>query len=112
MNKKFVILFLITGLWLAPVLVMGAPNIPPEPRGDIEDFEELIYPIMKLLWQIFLVIFFVLLLVSAFLFLTALGDENKLGTARTALIWTIASFVVAFVSFSLPYMLSLALEGA
>lgn len=105
MNKKIIALFSVVGLLLLPVFVVNAINVPDEPGGNIMNFRDLIAPIMSLMWQIFIVIFFIILFVSAFLFLTAQGDEGKLGSARQALIWASIALIIAVISWSLPQII-------
>lgn len=106
MNKNLIVLFSLIGLLLLPAFAAQGLAWPNTPGGGIVSFPVLTMQILNLMWQIFLVIFFILLFVSAFLFLTAQGDEGKLTTARQALIWAAVSFGIAVLTFSIPGILA------
>lgn len=114
MGKKIISVFSVIILLLSPAFIAQGVQIPPIPTGNLDDFTGVVNSILSLMWKIFLTIFFILLFVSAFTFLTAQGDENKINTARQSLVWAVVSFVVATLSFSIPETLSslLGLEGA
>jgi hypothetical protein len=101
MNKKLIISFALTALIVLPVTAM-AVTIPAAPGGTLTDFATIATNILGLMWKVFIVLFFIILFVAAFLFLTAQGDPGKLTTARQALIWAAVSLAIAVITFSLP----------
>lgn len=109
MNKKIIALLALVALFASPTMVFAELSdgaIPSTPTGSIEDFLDLLDPILNLMWQIFIALAFIMILIAAFLFITANGDPGKLQSARQALIWAAVAVGVGLVAFSIPRIIA------
>lgn len=94
MNKKAVNLFLCF-LSFLPIIVSAAPAAQNNfIEGIINRFLSIV------VWPLFIGLVIVMLIWAAVLMLTAQGDENKLATARKAIIWAVIGIIVTIVAFS------------
>ena len=78
-------------------------------RTDIvtsgEDLEGILETVRDWFFTIFLVVAVIFLIWAAFLYLTAAGDTEKVGKAKTALIYSIVAIAVALIAGSLPSLI-------
>lgn len=101
-NKKLVATMSLVALLILPIMASAAPVvIPPQPVGGFS-IEVIVGKILGIMWQLFVAAFFIFLFIAAFYFLTAQGEPEGIAKARQALIWAVASLVIAIVSFSIP----------
>ena len=105
MNKKLIASLSLTALLALPILA-SAVVVPGTPAGGLTTIPQLIDPVLNIMWQIFIFIFFVMLLVAAFMFLTAQGEPEGVKKARDMLIWSAVAFAVAILAFSIPRILA------
>lgn len=102
MDKKLVVLFA-TFLLILPVAI-GAIAIPGLPRDDL-NIKGIIDSIVSFVWKLFAAFSIIAFMISAFLFLTAQGEPDKLKMAKSSLIWGIVGMVVALAAFSIPLII-------
>lgn len=77
------------------------------PTGiTISNFGDLIGRIETFMWLIFGGIAVIMFVIAGITFLTAQGDPEKVGTARSAFIWGVAGIVVAIVAYSILAIVS------
>lgn len=106
MKKTFLIsvLLLLSVVFITPVIV-GAQGTPPNPGGDppsvviknplkIDSIPDLIFTFVEVATTIgfYIAVFFIIY--SGFLFVTARGNETKLGKAKEAFLWTVIGTAV------------------
>lgn len=101
MDKKLVIL---TSLLTMPLMVFafnsgGTPNA--APYLSISDLIDIIFLII---WPVVIAFSILSFLVSSVLFMTAQDDPLRLVQARQALLFGIIGVVVAFLAFSVPFI--------
>jgi len=63
--------------------------------------ESLGLAIVDALWIVFTIIAIIAFLIAGILFLTAFGDTEKIGKARSAFIWGIVGIVVGLLAFTI-----------
>jgi hypothetical protein len=107
--KKPVIVSACIVLLIIPIFVL-AVDIPNPPAGGLT-LENIIDNILSLMWKIAAVASVIAFIISGFLFLTALGDANKLTIARTSFVWGIVGVVVTLAAFSIPLIIQNMFEG-
>lgn len=86
-------------LLLLPVIVLAAG--PGQPSGNIQEVGDLYDNITAAVWQVFVIIGVVMIVVSGILFLTAQGEPDKLKKAKDSFIWGVAGIVVAILAYSI-----------
>lgn len=91
----------------APSLALAQSQSPPTGIVDTgSDLENLLDTVRDWFFTVFVVLSVVFLIWSAFLFLTAAGNETKHAKAKNALIYAIIAIVIALVAGSLPSLLA------
>lgn len=75
-----------------------AVEAPPTPITTPNDIVNLIEKVAGWLFAIILALAVVFLLIAAFLYLTALGDQTKIGKAKTILSYAIWALVIAVIA--------------
>ena len=105
MNKKIIASLTSAVLFALPVMALAIGPLPAEPQGTLTSVVGLINPVLTLMWQVFIALAFIMVFISAFLFITAQGDAEKLGSARQALIWAAVAIAVGIASFSIPFII-------
>ena len=109
MKKKLVILSLI-GLLLMPTILLAqvTPEVPPAvsqlPTTKVA-LVTLIDNIAKWIYAIVFALAIIFILVSAFQFLTAAGNPEKITSARQILIYALVAVAVAVVAWGLPKLI-------
>ena len=91
---RFIIFFLLVA-FLIPLLVEGIEIKNPLKADSLT---ELIHNIVNFLFKISLPIGALMIVISAFYFLTSAGDPEKVKTAKNIIIWTIVGIIVLFLS--------------
>ena len=76
-------------------------NAPGGPGGQISTLRQIVHDIEQTMGFIFGAIAVICFLVAGILFLTAGGQAEKIGAARSAFIWGIAGVVVGIIAFSI-----------
>ena len=63
-------------------------------------------------FAIFMGVAVIVLIYSAFMFLTSGGDPNKISTARKTLVWAIVAIAIAILAGGIPYLVQGFLSGS
>lgn len=98
MKTKIIVGISLLSLMLFALPVLAQVEEPTEPVTSIEDVIGVIETFASWLFTIILAIAVVMLLYAGLLWMTAGGDEEKLGTARKVLIWGLVGIVIALVA--------------
>ena len=109
MKKSLIILFIASLLVLpimASAIVIGDP-----PTGGIGDLPTLINKILTLVWQFFVGLAVIMIIVAGILFLTAAGNPEKIVQARQAFLWGVVGIAVGVVAFSITTIVRMAVGG-
>ncbi len=98
--KKSLILLSAASLLVLPfavsAIVIGNP-----PSGGISSVEQVINAILTPVWQVFIGLAVIMIIISGILFLTAAGNAEKVTQARNAFLWGIVGIVVGIIAFSI-----------
>ena len=79
----------------AGVLAANGFEEPPTPITEPSDIIDLIETVAGWLFGIILALYVIFLLIAAFLYLTAMGDQTKTSKAKTVLTYAIWALVIA-----------------
>lgn len=104
MKKNLVILTLI-GLLLVPTILLAVvPEKPPTtpPITKLEDIVNIMNKVGEWIFAIIFALAIIFILVSAFQFLTAAGNPEKIASARQILIYALIAVAIAVVAWGLP----------
>ena len=88
MQKKSSIAIAATGLSLLPLVAFAQPR-------DVQGLINILNSVVGWFETIVFAIAIIMILVAAFQFLTAAGNEEKVSTARKSLIWGLVGIAVA-----------------
>ncbi len=88
MLKKSYIATTTTGLVLLPLIALAQPR-------SVQDVIDLVNAAVGWFETIIFAIAIIMILVAAFQFLTAAGNEEKVSTARKSLVWGLVGIAVA-----------------
>ena len=104
MNKKLIAFVSSAVLLALPVIALGValPTSTPAQYLTLQSFFDVLF---KVLWILFVAFAVIMFIIAGFLFLTANGDEAKIGVARNAVLWGVVGVVMGIVAFSLPFVL-------
>ena len=80
----------------------GGPTQPPKNITSISNFVTVLQTVLGWMFTIFLILAVVMIIWAAFIYLTAGGEEEKLGKAKSILIYAVVAVVVALVAAGLP----------
>ena len=111
MKKKLVILSLI-GLLLMPTILLAAVTETPPIVPPVQSLQNIVDIMDKVANWIFAIVFalaIIFILASAFQFLTAAGNPEKITSARQILIYALVAVAVAVVAWGLPKLVKLLL---
>ena len=104
MNKKLLISLTSTALLALPAVMLAFnPGPIPEPILGL-DVNTLIDTVLGIIWPIAVAFFVIMFIFAAFMFFTAQGDATKVAQARQFVIWGIVGVVVAFLAFTIPFV--------
>ena len=106
--KKYLAILILSALAL-PVAALAIDFTPPQ--GGIPDVPTLVNRILTPVWQIFIGLAVLMIIVAGILFLTANGQPEKITTARTALLWGIMGIAVGVLAFSITTIVRVAVGG-
>lgn len=110
--KKIILTLIISTILLSPIGALAYdPSSVAEPGGNISNVSIVIQKILTPLWQIFVGLSVIMIIVAGFLFLTSGGSPEKVATARAAALWSIAGIVVAILAYSVPGIISILMAG-
>lgn len=108
MKKSLIILF-VASLLILPILAsaidFGVPS------GGIGDVPSLVNRILTPVWQVFIGLAVIMIIISGILFLTAAGNPEKIVQARQAFLWGIVGIVVGVIAFSITAIVKVAIGG-
>lgn len=90
-NKKLLIAGIFAVVLLSPVLVYGA----------VDSIQSLSIAIANVFWVVFTVIALLMFIVAGVQFLTAMGDPEKIHTARMSAIWGVVGVAVGIIAYSI-----------
>ncbi|MEK7635830.1 MAG: hypothetical protein AAB405_01940 [Patescibacteria group bacterium] len=106
--KTFVIINLVS-LLLLPVMVsaisQGSSDVDFKGEVQVGTMTELLNKItgvIKWIYTIFFILAGIFILAAAFTYLTAQGDPEKVGKAKSQIIYAIVAIVVALIALSIP----------
>ena len=104
-NKKFFLIlsFVLTVLIFSPALVSARIEIPNPIEADT--FQELIYNIIDFLFALAIPLATLMIIVSAFYFVTAAGNPEQITTAKNIILWTLIGFLVILMAKGLVWFL-------
>jgi hypothetical protein len=94
--KKIFSLVLLSIFSLLPIFVLAAENLQEPPDVPILGTGGVLDRIINYLFTILLVVAVIFILISAFNFIFAQGDTEKITTARRAILYAIIGVLVAF----------------
>jgi len=97
--SKFIIFLLLISFFI-PLSVKGAV-VEIENPLKADTFWELMENIVRFLFQLSLFVGALMIVVSAYYFLTSGGDPEKIKTAKNIIIWTLVGIIVLFLSVAL-----------
>jgi multisubunit Na+/H+ antiporter MnhB subunit len=107
--KKSLIVLSIASLLVLPFLASAIDFTPPS--GTIGSVPNLVNAILTPVWQVFIGLAVIMVIVAGILFLTAMGSPEKVQTARQALIWGIIGIIVGVLAFSITAIIKMAVGG-
>lgn len=107
MKKSLIILF-VASLLVLPVLASAIDFTPP--TGGISDITVVITKILNLVWQVFIGLAVIMIIVAGILFLTASGNPEKVVQARQAFIWGVVGIAVGVIAFSITAIVKMAVQ--
>lgn len=100
MKRNLIILPLIGLVLFAPVVASAIP-------GTIGSFAAFADRVKDFAWQVFALLAVIMFIIAGIMFLTAQGDPDKVGKARSAFMWGVAGVIVGIIAYSI-----LAITGA
>lgn len=89
------LVFLVLSSFFIP---LGVSGIEIENPLKYESFTELIYNIINFLFYLAIPITSLMIVISAFYFLTSAGDPKKVDTAKKMIIWALVGLIILFLS--------------
>lgn len=95
------IVLLALALAIAPFLT-SAQTAPPVVMTSVGGFIDLLNTILGWMFTIFMVLAVIMIIWAAFVYLTAGGDEEKVGKAKNMLIYAVVAIVVALLAAGVP----------
>ncbi len=108
MKKSLIILFAASIL----VLPFAASAIDFSlPSGNINSVPNLINAILTPVWQVFIGLAVIMIIIAGILFLTAAGNPEKVQQARNAFLWGIVGIVVGILAFSITTVVRIGIGG-
>jgi len=95
MNKKILTLILL-GAIVLPITVFAA----------VDSIQSLSMAIVNAIWPVFVVIVVICFVVAGILFLSAMGEPEKIAKAKSAFLWGVVGVVVGIVAYSIIRIIS------
>lgn len=103
--KKFILGLIILGTVILPFTIMAQVGAP-QPGGGPGTLEGIGQKIANAAWVIFTIVAVVMFVIAGILFLTAMGNPEKIVQARNAFLWGVVGVVVAVIAFSITTIIS------
>lgn len=103
--QKIITSLAILGILVMPVAALEADVWSTPAIGGIPNIPTFVGKVLTVIWQIFVGLSIIMILVAGILFLTAQGDPGKLTTARQALIWGVIGILVGILAFSITLVI-------
>ncbi len=107
--KKILFFLLAASLAIMPVAA-GAIDFSP-PGGGISDVPTLVNRILTPVWQVFIGLAVIMIIIAGVLFLVAAGNPEKIAQARMALLWGIVGIAVGVLAFSITAIVKMTVGG-
>ena len=112
--SALLLVVLFTVLFTVPFVSFGQEfgNGPePIPEWEITDFWSFLDMLFQLLYTLFFAIAAFFILWAGFLYLTAAGDEEKVGKAKSILVYAIIAVIIAVISLGFAQVVANFVEG-
>ena len=87
---------------------MVLAQVEPVPSSAITDFEQfltLLTYISNFIFTLLMILAIIFILIAAFNYLTAMGDQNKLATAKSMLVYAAVAIAVALLAAGVRFMI-------
>ncbi len=110
MNKKIITAAAIAMLALPLVSLAFTPGNIPNVVQTLS-INGLIDIFFNILWPLFIAFAIIMFILAGVAFFNAQGDPDKVATARNQVLWGIAGLAVAFLAFSIPFIVRLTLNN-
>lgn len=110
-RSKYAAIFLLAALLLAayPFLTMAATptgtTSPPSKWTNVQQIIDFLNEILDVLFTIFLIVAVIMLVLAAFNYLTAGGDEEKVDKAKNMVKYAVIAIIIALLAASIPTVL-------
>jgi hypothetical protein len=113
---SIILALLFNAVLLAPALAQlpgAGVQQPPAPTWVVpENILSFGRYLARYIWTLFLILAVIFYLWSAFMYLEARGDEEKIRRARNSLIWGVVAMAVAILAFSIRLLVEALLRSA
>lgn len=110
--KRNLTILILAGLLLMPASILAAeiqqPPLEP-PVQNLQDIVDIMDKVGEWIFAIVLALAIIFILVSAFQFLTASGNPEKITSARQILVYALVAVAIAVVAWGLPTLLQILL---
>jgi len=107
--KKILSSLVLVSLLVMPAMVLAAPPLEEVPV-DL-DIMDLLNTIANWLLTILLIVAAIFIIIAGFLFVTAMGDPEKVKTARNFILWALIGVLVALASKGLVLLIRSIVTG-
>ena len=87
-----------------PILALAQVQQPTTFFSTFEEIVGIIQTVLNWTFTIFLIVAAIMIVIAAFYYLTAGGDETKLKTAKTQFIYAVVAIAVALVAVSIQFV--------
>lgn len=105
-TQKIITSLAILGILVMPVAALAVDFTVPGQMSP--DLPTVINNILTPIWQVFIGLAVIMIIVAGILFLVAGGSAEKVATARQALIWGVIGIVVGVLAFSITTIVRMA----
>ena len=110
--KKIALKLAVLATVFAPASALAQSQSPPDDIVSTgEDLENVLETVRDWFFTVFVILAVIFLIWAAFLYLTAAGNDTKVGKAKNALIYAIIAIIVALLAGSLTSLLQNVLGG-
>jgi len=107
--KKILISLALLALVLLPLSASAIDFNPP--TGSIGSVQTLVTKILTPVWEMFIGLAVIMIIVAGIFFLTSNGNPEKIAQARMALLWAVVGIVVGILAFSITAIMKTAVGG-
>src|SRR3990167_3334469 len=109
--KKIALKLAATAIALMPASALAQTPAPDDIITTGEELESVLETVRYWFFTVFVILAVIFLIWAAFLYLTAAGNDTKVGKAKNALIYAIIAIIVALLAGSLTSLLENVLGG-